>query len=36
MAAVELSEMEAKDINTMEDLKFLKLLYKLRLKKHRN
>jgi len=33
MAAVELGEMEAKDINTMEDLTLLKLLYKFRSKK---
>tara|TARA_B100001964_G_C14077277_1_gene528587 strand:- start:201 stop:899 length:699 start_codon:yes stop_codon:yes gene_type:complete len=33
MAAVELSEMEAKDINTMEDLTLLKLLYKFRSKR---
>ena len=33
MAAVELSEMEAKDINTKEDLTLLKLLYKFRTKR---
>ena len=35
IAAFELNEMEAKDINTIEDLKLLKLLYKFNLKRHK-
>tara|TARA_Y100000590_G_scaffold466302_1_gene641193 strand:+ start:3295 stop:3999 length:705 start_codon:yes stop_codon:yes gene_type:complete len=36
ISGVELSGMEAKDINTSEDLAFLKLLYKFTSKKHKN